>query len=300
MSVPAKQLNIDWHDAVVVATTVPGVLATDFEAGDTINGVVLALNDRILIKNQVDPVENGLYSVTTGAPTRSQDAVTGRLRSGASVFVSEGTVGAATAWWLVTVNPIVPGVTAQVWTQFGGPNPNAPVLQEVTIRGVDNTGTNFHGTIDTSVARFNGAVTQIGAVPLADWVTVTDSATLGTVVSILQRGLYMALLYVPLTGGSTFQCGVTFNAPVGIRQGNFEPYDASVYASGFVFGSLLEIAPGGWPTLPIPITEADILAGTNLIRGQYTDVAGNPPLGGAFIDPANVVLRISRFGDLPT
>lgn len=61
-------------EAVRVATLVAGTLASDFEDGDVIDGITLATGDRILIKDQADPVENGIYVVqATGAPVRSTD-----------------------------------------------------------------------------------------------------------------------------------------------------------------------------------------------------------------------------------
>ena len=60
--------------AVRVATLVAGTLATSFEDGDTIDGVLLATGDRILIKDQAAPAENGIYVVqATGAPVRASD-----------------------------------------------------------------------------------------------------------------------------------------------------------------------------------------------------------------------------------
>lgn len=60
--------------AVRVATTVAGTLASSFENGDTIDGVTLATGDRILIKDQAAPEENGIYVVNaSGAPTRAAD-----------------------------------------------------------------------------------------------------------------------------------------------------------------------------------------------------------------------------------
>lgn len=56
---------------VRVATTTNGTLATAFENGDTVDGVVLATGDLILLKNQTTASENGLYKVAaSGAPTR--------------------------------------------------------------------------------------------------------------------------------------------------------------------------------------------------------------------------------------
>jgi hypothetical protein len=60
--------------AVRAATLVAGTLATSFEDGDTIDGVVLAEDDRILIKDQAAPEENGIYIVqASGAPVRAPD-----------------------------------------------------------------------------------------------------------------------------------------------------------------------------------------------------------------------------------
>ena len=61
-------------EAVRAATTAAGTLASSFEAGDSIDGVPLVAGDRILIKDQAAPAENGIYIVqATGAPTRATD-----------------------------------------------------------------------------------------------------------------------------------------------------------------------------------------------------------------------------------
>ena len=57
-----------------IATTASGTLSISFEAGNTIDGITLSVGDRILIKDQEDGSENGIYVVNaTGAPTRSTD-----------------------------------------------------------------------------------------------------------------------------------------------------------------------------------------------------------------------------------
>lgn len=72
--VDAVALGLAPKKAVLVATTVAGTLASSFENGDTIDGVVLATGNRILIKDQVAPAENGIYTVNaSGSPTRSTD-----------------------------------------------------------------------------------------------------------------------------------------------------------------------------------------------------------------------------------
>lgn len=59
---------------VRVATTVAGTLTTDFEDGDTLDGITLAEDDRILVKDQSAGSENGVYVVAaSGAPARAID-----------------------------------------------------------------------------------------------------------------------------------------------------------------------------------------------------------------------------------
>lgn len=84
--------------AVRVATTAAGTLATSFENGDTIDGVVLATGNRILIKDQVATADNGIYVVqASGAPVRATDfdAISPIDEiNGAYVAVQEGTANA--------------------------------------------------------------------------------------------------------------------------------------------------------------------------------------------------------------
>ena len=85
--------------SVKAATTAAGTLASDFENGDTIDGIVLSTNDRILIKNQTSGIENGTYIVNaSGAPSRAPDMPIGNEARNSIVFVQEGTVNANTGW----------------------------------------------------------------------------------------------------------------------------------------------------------------------------------------------------------
>lgn len=60
--------------AVRAATTTAGTLATSFANGSVIDGITLATGNRILIKDQAAPADNGIYVVAaSGAPTRSTD-----------------------------------------------------------------------------------------------------------------------------------------------------------------------------------------------------------------------------------
>jgi hypothetical protein len=80
--------------AVRVASTTSGTLATDFENGDIVDGVTLATNDRILLKNQSSPSENGIYVVqASGAPVRASDFNAPSEIPGSYTVAQEGTIG---------------------------------------------------------------------------------------------------------------------------------------------------------------------------------------------------------------
>lgn len=135
--------------AVRVATTGPGTLATDFENGDTIDGVVLATGDRILIKDQVDPAENGIYDVqASGAPVRSSDYNAPSEIPGSYTVAQLGTVNQGTLF-VTTSSPAVIGtdpivfVARAVATYTGGDmitlSGNAFSVDLATVSGLEST-----------------------------------------------------------------------------------------------------------------------------------------------------------------
>lgn len=104
---------------VRVATAAAGTLATDFENGDTVDGVVLSTGDRILIKDQGAGAENGIYVVNaTGAPTRADDFNDNTDPIfGGTVAVVAGTANANTIWQLTTGGPYTIGSTVLTFVQ---------------------------------------------------------------------------------------------------------------------------------------------------------------------------------------
>jgi hypothetical protein len=120
--VDAAVVGIDWKASVRAATTAAVTLATAFENGDTLDGVTLATGNRILVKDQANGTENGIYVVNaTGAPTRATDADTAaEITASFAVFVEEGTVNADSGYTLTNNGTVTIGTTALVFTQFTG------------------------------------------------------------------------------------------------------------------------------------------------------------------------------------
>ncbi|MBL0307659.1 MAG: hypothetical protein IPQ25_17015 [Chitinophagaceae bacterium] len=112
---------ISWKNEVRVATTANGTLASAFANGSTIDGVTLATNDRILIKDQSTQTENGIYTVNaSGVPTRATDADSAGEINGAAVFVTNGTANQGTRWVCNTVGTVTLGATNITFVQFAG------------------------------------------------------------------------------------------------------------------------------------------------------------------------------------
>lgn len=113
--------GLSWKQQVRAATTANGTLATAYANGQVIDGVTLATGNRILLKNQTTQADNGIYTVNaSGAPTRAVDMDAAAEFVNATVYVSEGTTLADTAWTQTANAPITVGTTAITWAQVGG------------------------------------------------------------------------------------------------------------------------------------------------------------------------------------
>lgn len=119
-----------FKDAVRVATVGTNITLAG-SAPNTLDGVTLAANDRILVKDQTTASQNGIYVVTTlgtganGTWSRSSDADTSaEVVSGFQVFVSEGTVHADSVWSLTTNAPVTLDTTSLVFQSYYNENNN--------------------------------------------------------------------------------------------------------------------------------------------------------------------------------
>lgn len=135
--------GLDVKDSVRAATTAPlpavtyangtgGVGATlTANANGALpaqDGVTLVLNDRILVKDQVAGLQNGLYFVSQVGDgshpfilTRTTDADSNaEVTAGLFTFVEEGTTQMDSGWVLTTTNPITVGTSSLDFTQFSG------------------------------------------------------------------------------------------------------------------------------------------------------------------------------------
>lgn len=107
--------------AVLVATTADTALSGLL----TIDGVTLQAGDRVLVKDNTDATENGIYVAAAGAWTRATDydgTPDGEVTSGNIIPVTSGATLYSTLWVLVTPNPIILDTTPLEFTLFSSPH----------------------------------------------------------------------------------------------------------------------------------------------------------------------------------
>lgn len=225
--------NLDWKASVRVATTTAlpastyangssGVGATltgdsNGAIGD-IDGVTPSVGNRILVKDQADGEENGIYTVTVvgngGAAfvlTRATDADTAaELTAGASVVVTEGTSNGDLGYRLTTNDTITIGTTELVFTMvpgvaLGSSNPSA--LSSSASAGsasVASKEDHVHPTTGLVVAAGTGLTGQIatqGRKLSSNMVSGTATASAAKDVNYVDCGSASATITMPAAAG---------------------------------------------------------------------------------------------------
>ena len=118
--VEATSQGPDVKDSVKGATTANITISTALNSGDSIDGVTLADNDRVLVKDQSTASQNGIYIVGS-SPARSSDLAAGADAAGMFTFVEQGTVNADNGF-VCTSNKgsAVVGTNSLTFAQFSG------------------------------------------------------------------------------------------------------------------------------------------------------------------------------------
>ena len=123
--------GLDIKEAVKVATTANITLS----GTQTIDGVAVSADERVLVKNQSTATENGLYLCKASSWTRTDDLATGDDASSVFVFVDQGTVNSDNSFVCTTnKGSAVVGTNNLTFTQFSGAG--NPIAGD----GIDKTG----------------------------------------------------------------------------------------------------------------------------------------------------------------
>lgn len=178
----AQGLNV--KAAVLWGTTANiTLLGLTTQAGGEWTGTLTA-GDRILVKNQTLPAQNGIYAASAAGWTRTADADTWNELVSAFVFVESGATLGDTGWVCTSDPGGTLGVTAVTWAQFSG----AGTYTAGT--GLTLTGTQFSLTAPVTAALGGSGQTSYatGDMLYASGSTTLSKLTLGTSGYVLTAG----------------------------------------------------------------------------------------------------------------
>ncbi len=184
----------------------------------TIDGQAVALNDRVLVKDQVAGAQNGIYTCTTAGTslvafilTRATDSDTSAEIVGGFTFIEEGTVNAASGFVNTNSGTITVGTTAITYTQFSGAG-------EITAgAALTKTGNTLDVAVDGSTIEVSGDALRVkdagigvakltSAASAADTVAQADGAGavsfIARIKSLGKSGSTALTGAVTLTGGA--------------------------------------------------------------------------------------------------
>lgn len=208
--VDAVKTGLDVKDSVRATTTgnltatyangTSGVGATLTNSGTqaalVLDGVTLATNDRVLVKDQTTGFQNGIYVVTnagsgatnwvlTRATDTDSNSPTVEVGPGMFVFVEEGTANSDNGFVCTTNGAITIGTTAITWAQFSGAG------QITAGAGLTKTG----NTID-AVGTANRITVNADSIDIAStYVGQNTITTLGTIGTGTWQGTIIAGQY---------------------------------------------------------------------------------------------------------
>lgn len=222
----AQIYNLDYKQATRAVATTNVTLAGGAPA--VVDGVSLAVNDRVLCTGQSTGSQNLIYVVTTvgsgsnGTWTAAtDDNTTGELDAGTIVMVTEGLVYADTQWKLITDNPITIGTTSLTWTQNYSANSISSGTSNVSVASNANVTISSAGTLAVLTVSSTGTVVK-------GTKSVTGNITSG---NVLTSGIVSSTGNI--TGGNILTGGL-ISVTGNVLTGNILA-GAYYYANGVVF-----------------------------------------------------------------
>ena len=249
------RVGIDAKESVLAATTANITLSNT----QTVDGVALAVGNRVLVKNQTTASENGIYIVSGAAWTRATDAVTGTLTPGAFVFVESGSVNADSGWVLSTTGAITVGTTALSFAQFSGAG------QIVAGNGLTKTG----NTLDVGAG--TGITVAADTVGLTGQALALHNLAANGLIVRTSSGVVAARALTGVANRTTVTNGdgVSGNPTVDV---------ASTYVGQTSITTLGTISSGTWAATDVEVshggTGTSSLAARGVLFGNGTSAVG--------------------------
>ena len=228
LALQSYAVGISWKAPVTAATTVNITLS----GPQTIDTVAVVAGNTVLVKNQTNSAENGIYKVNAGAWTYATGCTTWSQYVSALVFVEYGGL-AGTAWYCTAQPGGTLGTTAMSWSNF------STAANYTAGTGLTLTGYQFSITPVGTAATYGSA----SAVPVfvtnasgqVTSVTNTNIAISGT--QITSGTIDTARLsgsYTGITGVGTLTAGTWTASTIGVAYGGS---GATTFTAGYLKAS---------------------------------------------------------------
>jgi hypothetical protein len=161
--------DLAWKAPVRLATTGSNIALSGLL---TIDGVAVAVGDRVLVKDQTDRTTNGLYNAATGPWTRTIDAANNsQWARGVQVAVTDGAANTGSNWECTATSPITLGTTLLTFAQ--STNPLASLVMPASTVLANPTGSPATATAVSFPIITGGAQGQI---PVKNSATAGDAS----------------------------------------------------------------------------------------------------------------------------
>lgn len=257
----------------------------------------LTAGDRILVKNQANAAQNGIYAASASGWTRTADMNNWAEVPGAFTFIEAGNTLLNTGWVTTAAPTGTIGVTNMPWTQFSGAGTYLAGTGLSLIGNtfsITNTGVSaasYGSASQTLIATVNaqGQLTSLSASSIA---IAASQITSGTIDSARLSGSYTGITglgtLLDLTVTNTITGSVSGNAATATRATNLAggaagsvPYQSAANTTAFLAagsnGQVLTLA-GGIPSWATPTT-GTVTSVSQTFTGGIISVGGSPIIG---------------------
>lgn len=150
----------------------------------TLDGVTLNAGDRVLVRDQTDGTQNGLYVVDAGSWARSSDGTA--MNAGTYVYVDQGVLYADAAFVLTTNDPITVGTTSLSFVQFSGAgqiiagNGLSKTGNQLAVKGTASRISVSSGSVDIDSGYVGQtSITTVGTISTGTWNGTTIAVSKG-------------------------------------------------------------------------------------------------------------------------
>ena len=183
-----KLAYLKWKEPCRVATTTEITLS----GLQTIDGVFVDSDDRVLVKDQTNEYNNGYYNASTGSWSRTSDMQVGVDAEGFTCMVTEGLVNSEIPFTCVTYEPDdIVGTDPVTFSQFGGGiiaiNDRSYFSQQMV---TGSSGTDFNIQSSGFTHTFNipdASSSNRGLVTTSDWSTFNNKLS----PSVISNNIYI-------------------------------------------------------------------------------------------------------------